>query len=106
MNSWMRECGARRVRASPPRRRTSAWQLPPDGLEQRKNLGFRLLQLGVIEGKEVVHPKVRLSHFREELLLIGQCIMAGAVPGDVQDFLAVAAHLKLLPGRGDLRFVE
>src|SRR5437868_4767184 len=78
----------------------------PDGRKQRQGLRFRLLQLGPVEGEEIVHAEVRFRHFREELLVVGQSVMFAAVAIVAQHVLPAATLFVSFEHFSDTRFVE
>src|SRR6185436_9619106 len=90
---------------SPALRRSLLRRVPNLG-EELEQFGFGFLQLGAIEGEEIVDTEEGLGHLGEELHLVGQGIVFHAFAVVKQGRVAVAALLVFFVGGFDARLFK
>ena len=78
----------------------------PDFLEQLVDGGFGGFEFAVDEGVEVIDAEVGFGHLGEELLGVGEGVVADPATGGVEGTVAMARLLVGLPTGGDARFVK
>ena len=86
--------------------RRSLLRRGPDLREELEQFGFGFLQLGAVEGEEIIDAEERLGHLGEEFLVVGQAVMLHSLAVVKQRRVAVSALRELFVSRFDARFVE
>src|SRR6267154_1934346 len=78
----------------------------PEGRQQGVDYRLLALELGPVEGEEIVVTEVGLGHLGEELLFIGQGVVGDQLAANVEDAFVLAAVAEALPRGANLGMVE